>query len=491
MRGDLSEQQFGGTLMNLNTNILESKTMPDIENTVVIEPTLDILIYTRNMGHYRQKPTSGLFSFIKPYRNIETVTPYDAKLFKVDLETPQRMHQHFLYHRDDFGVPDPEYSSDASEVETGDDYDPAGESTVQQTDTELETDTEEEAFQEFDGDWEDRLNGDRDYGVARKNQITGDSVGTLGNFGLKQDLQSGILGDAETDFVEYNYDQNYLVKKGARRGVPNYFSNGKSDFQLKNEYRKYQRKDSALKYTRNWFLSNHIVDDWANYQAYTGGWIDFSDFEVDRHRSYQRDVKHGSNYRLNFNTELWWTRHETPDYGIRRLDGLEFDEHLGALDSDGEIGHLHKGLLDVAMLPENSEILETTLPLFERSIIDPESPALNEDGEFPENDLNLVYSTYDINTLKVFQLKKNIINTTNLRAKVKNFISRGVPKKQKPLSLGSAPKTLHLSAEGSFNADNINTYLAGKRTQKSSLSENTQGIFKKLSSNNKNNLKNR
>jgi hypothetical protein len=65
------------------------------------------------------------------------------------------------------------------------------------------------------------------------------------------------------------------------------------------------------------------------------------------------------------------------------VDGLEYDVDFGALDSDGEIFHLNKGLLDIAHLPENLDVFETNLPLFERSLLDPKSPALNEDGEFP------------------------------------------------------------------------------------------------------------
>ncbi len=37
-------------------------------------------------------------------------------------------------------------------------------------------------------------------------------------------------------------------------------------------------------------------------------------------------------------------------------------------------------------------MFDTTLPLFEKSLVDPESPALNEDGEFPEFDENVQYS---------------------------------------------------------------------------------------------------
>jgi hypothetical protein len=49
--------------------------------------------------------------------------------------------------------------------------------------------------------------------------------------------------------------------------------------------------------------------------------------------------------------------------------------------------------MDVAFLPENNILSDASLPLFERSLVDPESPALNEDGEFPEFDLNVIYNT--------------------------------------------------------------------------------------------------
>jgi hypothetical protein len=86
---------------------------------------------------------------------------------------------------------------------------------------------------------------------------------------------------------------------------------------------------------------------------------------------------------------------------FRRIDGIELDVENGAIDSDGEIFHLHKGLLNVAFLEENNDYSETILPLFERSIIDPESPALNEDGDFPEFDLNIIYNTELIKRLNL------------------------------------------------------------------------------------------
>jgi hypothetical protein len=98
---------------------------------------------------------------------------------------------------------------------------------------------------------------------------------------------------------------------------------------------------------------------------------------------------------------LWWTRTEPLGIDFRRIDGIELDVENGALDSDGEIFHLHKGLLDVAFVEENNECSETILPLFERSLIDPESPALNEDGEFPEFDLNVIYNTELIKRLNL------------------------------------------------------------------------------------------
>ena len=62
-------------------------------------------------------------------------------------------------------------------------------------------------------------------------------------------------------------------------------------------------------------------------------------------------------------------------------------------------------------MPELIDINETTLPLFEKSLVDPESPALNEDGDFPEYDLNIVYSTADIANIKLFELKKKYLLT--------------------------------------------------------------------------------
>jgi hypothetical protein len=73
---------------------------------------------------------------------------------------------------------------------------------------------------------------------------------------------------------------------------------------------------------------------------------------------------------------------------------------------------LHKGLLDVIFLPELLDNFETCLPIFERSLIDPESPALNEDGEFPEFDLNVIYNTENVKTLKT-QKYTNKINTNH------------------------------------------------------------------------------
>lgn len=102
---------------------------------------------------------------------------------------------------------------------------------------------------------------------------------------------------------------------------------------------------------------------------------------------------------------------------IRRVDGLEFDDTLGVLDSDGEIGHLHKGIDNVAHLPELMEINDTTLPLYEKSLIDPESPALNEDNEFPEYDLNIVYSTADIVNVKLHDIKNKYLTSSPLPIK--------------------------------------------------------------------------
>ena len=104
---------------------------------------------------------------------------------------------------------------------------------------------------------------------------------------------------------------------------------------------------------------------------------------------------------------------------------MEFDDNLGALDSDGEIGHLHKGIDNVVHLPELVDISETTLPLFEKSLIDPESPALNEDGEFPEYDLNLVYSTADVACVKLYDIRNRYLAANS--AKIKDQYTNNKP----------------------------------------------------------------
>jgi hypothetical protein len=71
-----------------------------------------------------------------------------------------------------------------------------------------------------------------------------------------------------------------------------------------NVYRGSSRKDTNLKYRRNLFFSNHILSDWVSNLGYTGDWVKFSDFEVDRQRDFFRNSKHGSKYRLNFNSDF-------------------------------------------------------------------------------------------------------------------------------------------------------------------------------------------
>lgn len=61
------------------------------------------------------------------------------------------------------------------------------------------------------------------------------------------------------------------------------------------------------------------------------------------------------------------------------------------MDPYGPATHLHGGWENVVFPEEDVDVFDTTLPLFEKSLVDPESPALNEDGEFPEFDENVQY----------------------------------------------------------------------------------------------------
>lgn len=113
----------------------------------------------------------------------------------------------------------------------------------------------------------------------------------------------------------------------------------------------------------------------------------FSDFEPDRKRPRWRNHKVGNRYRLNHHSELWWTKWDRPAHGFRRVDDLP----EGILDPYGPATHLHGGWENVVFPEEDVDVFDTTLPLFEKSLVDPESPALNEDGEFPEFDENVQY----------------------------------------------------------------------------------------------------
>lgn len=383
--------------------------LPDYVSSTGVGEALDVITYSRSMSHFRQKGTSGLFSFIKPYRNIELITPYDASNFKFDPGAAFRGFTHFTHFTDNLNESRrAEFSSDASEIHSNQSTNFGGGYVKDKfTDSFLEEFTENNVTN-YEGDYEAKLPGDRHGGTLNKFRRNGGLKSTdTTKFSLKSDLKNSILHDNESDYFENNQSENYITKNDSFK-LKNNIGSVKNDFQLKNEFRRFRRKDSQLRYTRNLFLSNHLVDDIGHLDTYTGNWLNISEFEPDRQRSRARNLKHGSKYRLNFNTELWWTRVERPDYHIRRVDGVEFDEDFGMLDSEGEIGHLHKGLRDVIFTPDNVDIFDTTLPLFEKSLIDPESPALNEDGEFPEFDLNLIYSTYDINTVKTYKLKKNL-----------------------------------------------------------------------------------
>ena len=189
-----------------------------------------------------------------------------------------------------------------------------------------------------------------------------------------------------------------------------------------NEYREFSRKDSILKYTRNWFFSNFFHDSWFYKSLYSGSWILYSDFDPDTRVSTERALKHGSKYRLNFNTELWWTRNELPDYNFRRIDGMEHED-LGFLDSDSELFHLHKGLTDVVFKNEDYDNFNCDLPTFEKNTIDPEDAALNEDGTFPEDDLNLYFDNFSSVIDKVVnsnQISNLFIESSEL---IRNYIN--------------------------------------------------------------------
>ncbi|WP_347220254.1 hypothetical protein [Chryseobacterium sp.] len=103
------------------------------------------------------------------------------------------------------------------------------------------------------------------------------------------------------------------------------------------------------------------------------------------------------------------------------------------------------------------------MPLFEKSIIDPESPALNEDGEFPEYDLNIIYGTYDINTVKLFRLKQYQKNNKKIRKRIFKFLNdtKKLTKTLKntnkiKINTGFNLKNTQISEEISlFNAGNI------------------------------------
>jgi hypothetical protein len=110
--------------------------------------------------------------------------------------------------------------------------------------------------------------------------------------------------------------------------------------------------------------------------------------------------------------------------------------------------------MDVVNLPEGLDIYETSLPLFERSLLDPENPALNEDGEFPEFDINISYNS---EILKRLNLNLNYISKNH------NYGDR-LPKRYTYIDkhgfrpLGSDYETLYseLIKEDSFSNINNN-----------------------------------
>lgn len=151
---------------------------------------------------------------------------------------------------------------------------------------------------------------------------------------------------------------------------------------------KQKRLDANLRYKRNWFFSNFMFEDKELMETRDALWPHYTDFDNDRKRSKYRNLKHGGSYRLNFNSELWWTKWDRAEHGFRRIDDLP----EGILDFYGPATHLHGGIENIIFPIEDNEIFETTLPLFEKSLVDPESPAFGEDGEFPEFDENVLYN---------------------------------------------------------------------------------------------------
>ncbi|WP_347220253.1 hypothetical protein [Chryseobacterium sp.] len=211
---------------------------------------MDIISYSRSFSHYRQKGTTGLFSFIKPYRNIEIISPYDASTFKYD---PGAVIRRYLNFNKRIDTAHEEYlgplSSDASEIHSDGSYDYNYFDLTEESDIEGLTEDHVAIFEE---NKERNYVGKRDRGYFRKTKLNG--VSELGGssfiFSNKKDFKAEKLEDNESDYFENNKSENYVVKKEL------FIENSalaykKTDFQLKNEYQKYRRKDSSLKYLRN------------------------------------------------------------------------------------------------------------------------------------------------------------------------------------------------------------------------------------------------
>lgn len=290
----------------------------------------NVIIFSKSIEQSRSKKTNAMVGFYKPYKNAILKNPYEISPIVADTESPIKKYLHFLT------IKAKRYSPGLANSES---------------------DTNMYLL--------------KNYVNHKKPKYNFKSGGSLENYPMMLDINplSNSWIDKKTNYFRKVKDGNY------------------------SKFRNSARKDSNLLYKRNWFFSNHILDSWVQNSAISGHWAIFSDFEVDRHRDFSRNSKHGSKYRLNFNTELWWTRTEVPDYNFRRVDGSGYDKRTGILDSDGELSHLLKGFSNVVNIAEGLDIYETSLPLFERSLVDPESPALNEDGEFPEYDINVIYNS--------------------------------------------------------------------------------------------------
>lgn len=235
-------------------------------HTETNETTNDIIVFSRNLGHYRKKPTSGLFTYIKPYRNIETTTQYDASLFSFDPQNPNRLHQHFAHHRDDIHVELANFSSEASELFTGTDYDAGGGGEVSLTNDPIE-DESEELYSIADGDYVDKMPATRRNTVVSMPEVSPEQTAlSFGNYSWPKNQSLYGLIEDETDNMEFSYDESFISKQFKGLANNNTYRSG---LELKNSYRKFRRKDSALKYTRGWFISNHIPQFNSNISMYS------------------------------------------------------------------------------------------------------------------------------------------------------------------------------------------------------------------------------